>query len=330
MMPENISTGALPSKKDKRNAQHSDLAKATTFLIKGGFDYLPQDIEHQHTVGICTAISNVQQNQLIDIQKYSPDFHYLCQKKFYDKNWTEGSSLLHSLKVAKNIGFLPRDLFPITEKDRYLPYREYIKKLQAIPDAEIERLKALCVNKISGYAQVDVKDPEAIAKAILESQGGILCRYGCQSNWWQDKNGNNSWNPKDINPLRWKKETSGHAIIMSKFDYSNNRYMQRLVNTWGTLWCLQGQADIDWSTYPPTEAWIILDKNPMFKFTQDMKLGSRGNEVKELQKRLGMPAIFQTGFFGSITKKYVIEYQKKHQLVPDGIIGSLSRAKLNN
>ena len=319
-----ISTGALPSKKDKRTIQNKDIAFAGTPLVKGGYDYLPTDIEMQHNVGICTAISMIQNREKANGKRYSPEFQYLLQKKFIDGNWTEGSSVLSALKVAKNYGFLPLDLWTYTtETDRELSYSEYIAKLQAISDTEVQRLISLCVDKIAGYAQVDQTDPQLIAKAIIDSDSGILCRYGCQKNWWTP-----SWNPKDIDPLRYAPETSGHAIGMYAFDYTE-MLKQKLCNTWSSEWDWSGCANIIHSLYPPTECWTTLKTNPMFQFTKTLKFGMRDPDVKELQKRLNMSTIFQTGYFGILTLSAVKNYQKSHNLSVDGICGPLTRASLN-
>jgi peptidoglycan hydrolase-like protein with peptidoglycan-binding domain len=313
------STGAYVSKKDKRTVKIG--ADTASSLVTGGVDYLPEDILDQSKVGICTAISVVQLRQKQMGKKYSPDFHYLCQKKYYDQAWYEGSSIFNSLKVAKNIGFLPIDKWTHTTlKDRDLPYSQYIEKLKAIPDIEVLRLINLCEDKIAGYGSVVISS-DAIAKSIFESKAGVVCRYGCQNYWWTP-----SWLPRDINPLRYKQETSGHAIIMSKFNYTE-WLKQTLANTWGSEWCKQGSADINFSTYLPNEVWAILNENPMFKFTITMRYGSRGNEVKELQKRLLV--VPQSGWFGPLTKLAVIKYQKTHGLVGDGIVGPKTLLELN-
>jgi len=63
-----------------------------------------------------------------------------------------------------------------------------------------------------------------------------------------------------------------------------------------------------------------------FVFTQTLKYGSRGEEVKQLQKFFG---ITQDGIFGNITKRVVVAWQLSHGLVGDGIVGKLTRATLN-
>lgn len=328
---EEISFGALESKIDPRTVKHENVAMVDpTPYIKGGIEYEQSDINHQHKVGICTSIHLTQNRQKANGTSYSADFQYLLQKKYYDLNWIEGSSIFSALKVGKNIGFLPLSKWTYTtEADRYLPYSEYIKKLQAIPDSEIERLKSLCVDKIPGYASVNINDPQLIAKAIVESEAGILCRYECGSTWWTAQNGMSSWLEKDISPLRKPvPATSGHAIIMSNFNYTNTN-LQTLANTWGTSWGRNGSADINHNNYKMTEAWTILKFTPeiKFKFTRTLKFGMRGDDVKELQRRLGVPMI--TGFFGLLTKQAVKNYQYTNLLVEDGIVGKFTRDMLN-
>lgn len=322
--------GGFESPKDKRTVSHRyDMAEP---LVKGGFKYGTNEIEHQHKVGICTAISTVQNREKANGKKYSPDFQYLLQKKFYDYGWFEGSSLLSALKVGKKFGFLPASEWThTTEKDRLLPYETYQNKLKGISDTEIDRLLTLCVDKIAGYASVDITNPQAIASAIDGSEAGILCRYDCGSTWWVP-----SWEAKDINPLRRPKPaTSGHAICMSEFDYTNG-YMQILANTWGVLWCNLGCADINWSNYPMTEAWVILRYDPITKyvFTKTLKYGIIGTDVIELQKKLKTLGFFPqnqlcTGIFLSKTKDAVMAFQKANGLVADGIVGKNTINLLN-
>lgn len=87
----------------------------------------------------------------------------------------------------------------------------------------------------------------------------------------------------------------------------------------------------------------IVIKEPAFQFKSDLKLGSRGKEVEELQKCLAKdPQIYPegeiTGFFGSKTKEAVIRFQEKYKeeiLGPfglekgNGIVKEKTREKLN-
>lgn len=260
------SFGADISKKDKRTIKHNDLSFAALPNMKGGYDYAPLEITNQHKVGICTAISLIQNaNKSLD-KKFSADFQYLLQKKFIDKNWEEGSSVFSAMKVGKNFGFLLESDFPyITEDDRELNYGAYITKLKAVSSSEITRLLTLCRYKLSGYAQVDI-DPASISKAINSSKAGIICRYNANSDWYTALDGTISWETSDINPLRNShKGESGHAIIWSKYDFSTNLSIT-LANTWSMAWNRGGLGDTSFNTYPPTEVWV-----PYYNLTEEQQ-----------------------------------------------------------
>jgi hypothetical protein len=59
--------------------------------------------------------------------------------------------------------------------------------------------------------------------------------------------------------------------------------------------------------------------------TPTVRKGNRNNTVKYIQEYLKIKA---DGIFGPITQKAVIEFQKKHNLVPDGIVGPRTWNKL--
>ena len=87
----------------------------------------------------------------------------------------------------------------------------------------------------------------------------------------------------------------------------------------------------------------IVKKNPAFQFKSNLKQGSQGTEVKELQKCLGRDAEIYpegeiTGLFGEKTKAAVIKFQEKYRqdiLQPQelasgtGEVLQSTRAKLN-
>lgn len=239
-MPQEYSTGADSSPYDVRTFAYVP----SGIPISGGVRYAPEDIEDQHKVGICTAISTTQNARKALGKKFSADFQYLMQKK-RQGNWTEGSSLSTALWVAKNIGFLEEKDWTFTdENDRKLSYTKYIKKLQAVSDKDIEKLKVLASkNKILAYASVAV-DRDLMAQAINESEAGILTRYAVGNEWWR----------APIEPLRPPKTIiSGHAVTDS--NYNGGSF--RIANTWGTDWADKGTAYRLHSQYRPTECWIV-------------------------------------------------------------------------
>jgi hypothetical protein len=232
--------GALESPQDPRTFTYSP----ATANLKGGERWKEEDIEDQHSVGICTAISLVMRAQKHFGRKFSPDFQYLCQKKFYDNNWDEGSSIFYALKVGKNIGFLPIEEFVyLTEDDRKLPYNQYIEKLKAIPDSDIELMKERASRyKLSAYASVPV-DRDFLANAIDET-GALLTRFVVGSEWWT----------APIEPLRAPVvPISGHAVNLT--NYNGNSF--RNANSWGIDWADKGTAYFLFNNYKPTEAWSV-------------------------------------------------------------------------
>jgi hypothetical protein len=73
-----------------------------------------------------------------------------------------------------------------------------------------------------------------------------------------------------------------------------------------------------------------IDPTPYFyeyKFVDEIGYGDTNNEVKELQKRLGVK---QTGFFGFLTLTALFKYQLKHDLKPfNGRLHEKVRTRLN-
>lgn len=274
MIEDNIyATGADSSPVDERDFIYiPDKAN-----VKGGERYKPEDIEDQHRVGICTAISLTQNAKKALKVSFSADFQYLLQKKFYDKNWNEGSSARSALHTAKTYGFLPQNEWTHTSlSDRKLSYEKYITKLQAVADAEIERLLAIAANYklLAGYAQVPI-DRDLLANAIDESKAGLITRFVVGREWWT----------APVEPLRKAvSPISGHLITICNYD--GNSY--RVANTWGDGWCDNGTAYGSLLTYQPTEAWIpYYNVLPAPIQEQKKKLSERQEkEVKKIEKKI--------------------------------------------
>ncbi len=311
--------GASKSEHDYRTITHEATMVAPVLI--GGVDYSSTDIVNQHKVGICTAAAMITNANKATGKKFSMDFQYLLQKKFVDKNWIEGSSVFSSLKVGKNYGFLPEELFTyVTEADRELSYAEYMAKLVAIPDTEISRLLALCSNKLAGYALVDVSAPEYVQKAILDSKAGILCRFEVGKEWFTP-----SWRPEDIDPLQPPQVViSGHAVVENKFV---DRAFD-LVNSWGPLWNKEGIGTTHFDIYRATEAWIpyyenapvmvVLPPAGTFRHNYTISMALSGSYVKEVEYLqialmiLGhLPLIKREdlGYYGAKTANAVLAFQ---------------------
>jgi putative chitinase len=72
----------------------------------------------------------------------------------------------------------------------------------------------------------------------------------------------------------------------------------------------------------------ILDGNGYIDSTPEpeaIRIGSTGDTVKKVQKKLGLDA---DGIFGKVTQQYVMEWQINNGLTPDGIVGPKTLAKM--
>jgi hypothetical protein len=244
MEPRIYSTGAESSPYDIRDFKYLPDRVPLTAPHKGGERYKPEDIEDQHRVGICTAISLTQNARKALGLKFSADFQYLLQKKYFDKNWNEGSSARSALHCAYTYGLLPQEHWTFTtEADRKLSYSKYIAKLKAVPESEIIRLLEIAKSyKLAGYARVDVTR-DKLAQAVDESRAGLIVRFVVGREWYT----------APIEPLRKAKSPiSGHLITYCNYDGQS----YRLANSWGDDWADKGTAYGHLTTYPPTEAWI--------------------------------------------------------------------------
>ena len=342
MQPQEFVAKAQESIKDYRTIQHDMASFPST---KGGITYAPQDILNQSKVGICTAIATVQNANKVLGKVFCEDFQYLLQKKFIDNNWDEGSAIFSAMKVATKYGFLlASDWTHTVQGDRESGYANYIAKLQAIDDAEIQRLISLCTSKLTGYAQVDVSNKEIMHSAISSSRAGILCRYNIGKEWWTSPTGNISWSPSDIDPLRLSAVTvGGHAIGMTAFDSG----IELMANTWSPNWSVQGNAHVDTNKYSPTEAFIpyydftpVLYKLPAsgtwkHTFNQQLEFGTVSDEVKNLQIALmidgSLPLlkVVDMGTFGNKTLKAVNLFQTKYGISPANRAGAKTLNQLN-
>lgn len=239
--------GADPSPVDIRDFKYiPDRARIEEARAqqKGGERYKPEDIEDQHRVGICTAISLTMNARKALGMKFSADFQYLLQKKFYDKNWREGSSARSALHIAYTYGLLPESEWKHTsEGDRKLSYSSYIDKLKRIPDEEIDRLIKIANSyKIAGYAPVPIVR-DKLADAVDESRAGLIVRFVVGREWYT----------APIEPLRRAvSPISGHLITYCNYDGMS----YRVANSWGSDWASGGTAYSLLTIYQPTEAWI--------------------------------------------------------------------------
>lgn len=345
--------GANDSINDTRNVKEvSTMSSASVLSGEGGKKIKPECILDQNRVGICTAISNVQAVFDRTGARYSEDFQYLIQKKYFDGAWYEGSSVLNSLKASLKYGYLPKAIFDgYFARNENEDYATYSARLKTIADNEtlMQLLLSKCEFPLKGFTQLQNNLP-AIAEAIFDQDNIVLVRYTCGSSWFYkiiNAIRYSCWEGENIEPITDPIGTAtfpltGHAVSLP---YINNGIIET-GNTWSKNWCLDGHAKLD---YMPTEAYKMYFKNfddslplPIKKadFKHEFKTNLTFNikysyEVELLQYALIFdncmdwipPA--QRGFFGTKTFNAVRKFQSKYGILTTGFVGPKTLAKLN-
>jgi hypothetical protein len=117
----------------------------------------------------------------------------------------------------------------------------------------------------------------------------------------------------------------------------------RFRNSWGVFWGLNGYGKFRYSEYKGQirDCMVLTDlpndileraKQAKYIFLTDLKKGMQGEAVTQLQKRLqelGLIDTNPTGYFGELTFRAVVEFQKLNGLPATGYFGPLSRTAMN-
>lgn len=183
--------------------------------------------------------------------------------------------------------------------------------------------------KIAGYALIRNINAESIKNAIV--QYGLVT-VTLPIDWyagWLSKTGFLNSHPKNI--------IGYHRVVLYGYSTHGDETIFNFRNSWGNNWGKSGNGTLLYSKYagmiydPRVYTDIPKDivddaKSKKYVFTVTLRVGSVGNDVRELQKVLG---IEQNGLFDEFMREQVSLYQTLHGLNPDGIVGPKTREMLN-
>jgi len=195
-----------------------------------------------------------------------------------------------------------------------LPYNEYL----VVSDTE-DLLNDAIMRK-ANYAFV-APDSASIKAALISNK---LVSITLPVDW-------NAWRTYHLKAP--KKIDGYHRIVI--FGFEGDTFFFR--NSWSEKWGDKGNGEFFSGDYNGlvNDALVYVDipndilekaKNTPFQFTEVMRFGSRGLQVKELQKKLG---IYADGVFGNGTKTALIKFQIARGLKGDGIAGPQTLFELN-
>ncbi len=202
------------------------------------------------------------------------------------------------------------------------------------------------VFKISkNWITLPIKDIETVASVLQQTGKGVMLWFYFKYDEW-DKDPNVKYN--DI--VLGAASTSRHSVTGVDFTLYNGKKAIVIDDSWGPkAGTGAGQRVIDedffnarnwFAKYPMNFQFAeSTDINkPIYTFANDLKFSATvtyGNpDIIALQNCLKYLGFFpinteSTGYFGALTKKGVQNFQIKYGLNPDGVVGKITRSKLN-
>lgn len=215
-------------------------------------------------------------------------------------------------ELIKNKGNSSEALCPSYENG-HAPSNNFMIRLEDISSAAFaDGLK----HKVTAYSQLFNVNIETIAQAIRDNKGVVLGILGMN---------NGTWLSKFPKPPTQSNGTWAHWVYAGKAVTINGEKYIGFINSWGNV------GDKGWQyikeDYIPYlfQVWVVTNVPITDVNMPTIRLGSRGDAVKQLQKILNLT---QDGIFGPKTLLAVKVFQKAQGLTADGIVGKLTWAKL--
>lgn len=316
-------TGAIPDAPDNRDYQYSTIATSfPPFDWSLGYDIEEKigkklTVKDQDGSGSCGGQAFGYYGMAIDPDNEEKSAKFIYSQVFVPPAGSAGRDLAtlvcnkgmadENLCVSYDGGFPPSEAFMERKSD--------ITK-EAFADALIDTALS--------YANVQINIDD-IAQALRNNGGLVIGITGKNNGTWTSK--------FPLPPVKVDSTCWNHWIYCGKAKIINGKKYIGFLNSWGTSVGEKGWQWIteDYIKYPFVwSAWTLVYNFPKpintYIFTTTMKIGSKGDEVKELQKRVNANP---DGIFGPKTKLLVKAWQLKHGLVPDGIVGPKTREVLN-
>lgn len=317
-------TGAIKDTPDIRDFQYADVGMSLPpFDWEKGYDVedvigRKLKVKDQNGSGSCGGQAWSYYGEVLD-----PDNEEKSAKFIYAHTFVKpaGSAGRTNCNLVIDKGWGDEDKTP--SYDNGLPPEEEFmqRKSDITKEAFIDALLDKGLSYANVYSNVD-----SIAQAIANNKGCIIGITGKNNGTWTTKF---PLPPTIVDNSCWN-----HWVYVGKAKMIDGKKYIGFINSWGERvgengwqWITEDyiKSNLVWSV------WTMVYNFPkpvnLYKFTITMRQGSRGSEVKELQKRVN--ALPLDGVFGPITKKAVQDWQIKHNLVGDGIVGPLTRAELN-
>lgn len=195
-------------------------------------------------------------------------------------------------------------------------------KADLTPEAYADALK----NREKSYLAVNV-DIDTVAQAIENGKGVVLGVTGQNNGTWltefpvQPQGNTNLWN---------------HWLYAGKAKLINGKKYIGVLNSWGTSAGDNGWQWLSEEYFKSGMIWacwtmVFNDQPSQYIFATTLRIGINGFATLQLQKELNSLgyALSEDAKFGKMTQLAVQNFQKKHGLVADGVVGPKTNAMLN-
>lgn len=252
------------------------------------------------------------------------DFVHLSARDIYTRRANkprEGMWYIDAMGIACKFGATLEAFMPSQKMNE--------TKLNWDADRKNYKAQTALTFKAGGYVQLSA-DIEQIA-SVLAQGNPVLLGFRFTYDEWTDF-------PTIKNNLK----TLGHAVCAVDFTLWKGKKHIIIEDSWGKFGQFEGQRLIsaDFISKRCHFAGYFLDLSnkwrdgeeqiakPQYTFKTTMKFEDTSEDVKNLQKILRYEELFPvdvdtTGYYGSITAKGVLAFQRKHKVASDAELDSL-------
>lgn len=257
---------------------------------------------------------------------------YIYNKRT-NKNWANnnaGMIFTDAFDIARNYGITLESIMPSQNMND--------EQLDAVKEKEHGNQIAKKVFLLDNYVKLETGDIETVASILQKTGKPVMVWFAFNYDEWTDIPVANSINPR----LR-------HSVTAVDFCLYNGQKAIIIEDSWGSVG-IDGKGHRviteDFfkkrnvlSVYPISfKVTQQQGEKPKHTFNENIEYGKRTNEIIILQDILKYEGLFpsniqSTGYYGTVTAKSVLAFQKKYNIPDDNLGGKLvgvkTRAKLN-
>lgn len=269
----------------------------------------------------------------------------------------QGTYCVMPFKIGVKYGIASTAVVP---NDTTIPYDAYIfsRNIHNIPAAAFTDADQHRIPGYVQVGQFGNVQPQDLLHALMQNpQDGVAFCLPLGSEWYTRASGGSSWAKADILPIRkMVSNISGHDVLATGFEIEEgtNRVKIFFRNHWSKAWASTGgipnnaapennDGDNGWfymDQHTITEAWMTSEipdallaivkslpaqKDFNHQWLTTIQVGSQGPDVTALQIALKIVGTFPfnqavTDYFGAITQKAVMDYQRKYHVATEADI----------